>query len=128
MLILESYAYDFTDNMSDNILKNRSGAFILLDHCPDISDYDKIHEIWDNLEQIADDILIKIKTDKQNSNIPIIRGFAFSTVDAKLIANEMGNSIGIRFTFTISSPVPSDVQQSRWLSFPSGSGSGIHSV
>jgi len=130
MLILESYAYDFTDNQSDNILKNRSGAFILLDHCPDISDYDKIHEIWDNLEQIADDILIKIKTDKQNSNIPFIRGFAFSTVDAKLIANEIGNSIGIRFTFTISSPVPSDVQQNRWLSLPSGSGSGsgVHSV
>jgi hypothetical protein len=132
MLILESYAFDYTDNLSDNILKNRSGAFILLDHCPDISDYDKIHEIWDNLEQIADDILIRIKSDKKNPNTPVIRGFSFSTVDAKLIANEMGNSIGIRFSFTISSPVPSDPDGSRWLDYLNGrwpgSGSGVHSV
>jgi hypothetical protein len=116
MLILEGYSFDFTDNKSDNILKNRSGAFILLDHCPDISDYGKVHEIWDNLETIADDILIKIKSDKRNSLTPVVRGFEFSSVESKLIANEIGNSIGIRITFTISSPVSSDIDTLRWIS------------
>jgi hypothetical protein len=116
MLILEGYSYDYTDNKSDNIIKNRSGAFILIDHCRDISDYGKVHEIWDNLETIADDILIRIKTDKRNPLTPVIRGFEFSNVESKLIANEMGNSIGLRITFTISSPVPSDIDGSRWLS------------
>jgi len=116
MLILEGYSYDYTDNKSDNIIKNRSGAFILLDHCPDISDYGKIHEIWDNLESIADDILIRIKFDKRNPLTPVVRGFEFSSVESKLIANEIGNSIGIRITFTISSPVSSDIDISRWIS------------
>ena len=116
MLILEGYSYDFTDNKSDNIIKNRSGAFILLDHCPDISDYGKVHEIWDNLETIADDILIKIKIDKRNPITPVVRGFEFSSVESKLIANEIGNSIGLRITFTISSPVPSDIDGSKWVS------------
>jgi hypothetical protein len=115
MLVLEGYSYDYTDNRSDNILKNRSGAFILLDHCPDISDYGKLHEIWDNLESIADDILIKIKSDKRNPLTPVVRGFEFASVESKLIANEIGNSIGIRITFTISSPVPTDVNSTKWL-------------
>jgi hypothetical protein len=116
MLVLEAYSYDYTDNKSDNILKNRSGAFILLDHCSDISDYGKMHEIWDNLEVIADDILIKMKSDKRNPQTPVVRNFEFSSVESKLIANEIGNSIGIRITFTTSSPVSSDVNPNRWIS------------
>lgn len=116
MLALEAYSYNYTDNKSDNILKNRNGAFMLLDHCPDISDYSQVHEIWDKLEAIADDILIKIRYDKQNRLTPVVRGFEFSSVDSGLIINQIGNSIGIRITFTITSPVPSDVDGARWLS------------
>lgn len=115
MLILEGYSYDYTDNKSDNILKNRSGAFIVLDHCPDISDYENVHRIWDKLEAIADDIIAKIKADKHNPLTPVVRGFALQGVEGKLIANEIGNSIGIRITFTITSPVPSDVNPLRWI-------------
>jgi hypothetical protein len=123
MLILEGYSYDYTDNKSDNIIKNRSGAFIVLDHCPDISDYTKVHEIWDNLETIADDILIKMKSDKRNPLTPVVRGFEYSGIESKLIANEIGNSIGIRITFTISSPVSSDVNTNRWINILPGFGS-----
>jgi len=115
MLVLEGYSYDYTDNKSDNIIKNRSGAFMLLDHCPDISDYQKVHETWDKLEAIGDDILIKMKLDKRNPLTPVIRGFEYSGIESKLIANEMGNSIGIRITFTISAPVPSDINPNRWI-------------
>ena len=123
MLILEGYSYNYTDNKSDNILKNRSGAFVLLDHCPDISDYENVHAIWDKLEIIADDILIKIKSDKRNPLTPVVRGFEFSDVESRLIANEIGNSIGIRLTFTISAPVSTDVNINRWISLEPGSGS-----
>lgn len=118
MLVLEAYSYDYTDNKSDNIIKNRSGAFMLLDHCPDISDYAQVHTIWDKLEVIADDILIKIKSDKYNPLTPVIRNFEYSSIETKLIANEIGNSIGLRITFTISSPVSSNVDASRWLPEP----------
>ena len=123
MLILEGYSYDYTDNKSDNIIKNRSGAFILLDHCHDISDYGNVHEIWDRLEAIADDILVKIRSDKRNPLTPVVRGFEYSGTTAKLIANEIGNSVGIRLTFTISAPVASDVQANRWITDLPGSGS-----
>lgn len=123
MLILEGYSFDYTDNKSDNILKNRSSAFILLDHCPDISDYNKVHEIWDNLETIADDILVRMKADKRNPLTPVVRGFEYSGIEAKLIANEIGNSIGIRISFMISTPLITDTQTNRWIKTLPGSGS-----
>lgn len=118
MLILEGYNYNYTDNNSDNILKNRNSAFILLDHCPDLSDYQQVHETWDKLEAIADDILIRIKSDKCNPNAKVVRGFEFSNVESNLIANEIGNAIGIRITFTMSSPVQTQVDKNRWLNEP----------
>jgi hypothetical protein len=116
MLILEGYSYDYTDNRSDNLLKNREGAFVLLDHVADVSDYGAIHETWDKLEKIADDILLKIKSDKYNPAAPVVRNFDFSSVKANLIMNEIGSSVGIRITFTISAPMPTDVNTENWLS------------
>ena len=85
MLILEGYSFDFTDNKSDNLLKNRQGAFILLDHISDNSDHNTIHKKWDELEEIATEILVKIKSDKLNPLTPVVRNFDFESVNVSLI-------------------------------------------
>src|SRR5664279_4942936 len=59
-LVLEGYSYDFINNNSDNVIKNRHGAFLLLDKISDPSDYDKIQQVWNKMESIGDDILSKI--------------------------------------------------------------------
>ena len=64
-MILEAYAIEYDDNKSDNVMKNRKGAFILLGNVPDRGDHDSIHELWDELEEIGDDILARIRADKQ---------------------------------------------------------------
>ena len=115
MLILEGYGFEFTDNKSDNLLKNREGAFILLDHVSDISDHNLIHEKWDEMEEIATEILIKIKSDKRNPLTPVVRNFEFDTVNGSLILNEIGNDVGIRLTYTITSPVTNDVNPDKWI-------------
>ncbi|MCX6231155.1 MAG: hypothetical protein NTZ33_06385 [Bacteroidetes bacterium] len=114
-LILEGYKFDFTDNKSDNIQKKRQGAFILLDHVGDAGDYTKIHEVWDALEEIGDDILAKIKADKMKSGNPVMN-FEFSEVNANLIATEMGMHYGIRFLFSIDSKFNAAVNPDKWLS------------
>lgn len=115
MLILEGYSYDFTDNKSDNLLKNRQGAFILLDNVIDKTDFGEIHNIWDKLEAIGDDILVKIKSDKRNPLTPVVRDFDFEKVQSQLIMNEIGNSVGIRYNFTLTSPMSNDVDPMKWL-------------
>ena len=115
MLILEGYSFDFTDNNSDNLIKNRQGAFVLLDHISDASNYDTIHRVWDRLEQTGTEILVKIKADKRSRLVPVVRRFEFSSVNASLIMNQMGNNIGIRFTYSIQSLTSTDIQSEKWL-------------
>ena len=114
MLILEGYSFEFTDNNSDNLLKNREGYFVLLDHISDISDMDAIHQKWDELEEIGTDILIKIKADKRSRSVPVVQNFSFQSVNASLIRNQIGNDVGIRFGFTITSPTVNDVDLTKW--------------
>ncbi|NQU51637.1 MAG: hypothetical protein HQ522_03765 [Bacteroidetes bacterium] len=114
MLILEGYGFGFTDNKSDNLLKNREGAFILLDHISDTSDHNLIHQKWDELEEIATEIILKIKTDKQSRTVPVVRNFDFESVNASLILNELGNDVGIRVSYSIASPTTNDINPDKW--------------
>ena len=114
MLILEGYSFEFTDQQSDNLLKNREGFFVLLDHISDGTDMDAIHQKWDELEEIGTDILVKIKADKRSREVPVVQNFSFQSVNASLIRNQIGNDVGIRFGYTITSPTPNDVDTERW--------------
>lgn len=115
MLILEGYNFDFTDDKSDNVLKNRHGAFVLLDHVKDVTDYAAIHDKWDALEVICDDILAKIKADKRNPLTPVVRSFDLSSIEVYLIKNEINNTVGMRVLFALTSPQSMEVNASRWL-------------
>ena len=114
LLVLEGYNFEYTDNKSDNILKNRNIAFILLDVVHDITDATEIHDVWNRMESIGDDILARLKADKRNPQTPVVRDFGFSTVRAIPIINEVGNNCGMRYTFSMSSPAPSDVDPEKW--------------
>ncbi|MCY1720154.1 hypothetical protein OU798_07360 [Prolixibacteraceae bacterium Z1-6] len=113
-LALEGFSYDFTDNRSDNLVKNREGGFILLDHISDMSDFAAIHQKWDELEEIGDDLLLKIKADKRDPVISVVNNFDFNSVKATLILNEISKTVGIRYLFTINSAMSNDVDPSRW--------------
>lgn len=112
-LILEGYKFGFADQKSDNPVKKRHGAFILLDHVGDPGDYEKIHAKWDWLEEIGDDIIARIKADKRVPTSPV-RDFDLESVDGQLLATEMGNHYGIRFSFTIDCRYSWDVNPEKW--------------
>ncbi len=115
MLILEGYSFNFTDNRSDNVIKNRSGAFVLLGRIKDRSDYGNVHDVWDELEEIGDDILARIRSDKESRLVPVVRDFNIEQVNASLIMNEIGNHAGIRYTFTMASPLNIEVDTTKWI-------------
>jgi hypothetical protein len=112
-LIMEGYKFSFTDNKSDNILKTRGGAFILLDHVKDIGDFNAIHSAWDNLEEIGDDVLARIRSDRHDLSSPV-QNFPLESVEAQLISTDLGNFYGIRFTFDIVCKFNPEVNPARW--------------
>lgn len=113
-LILEGYRFGFDDDKSDNPVKKREGAFILIDHIPDPGDFSAIHEVWDELELIGDDILARIRYDKSNRTSPV-RDFRLPSVSGTLLATEFGGLYGIRFTFEITNFFPYSLDETKWL-------------
>lgn len=114
LMALEGYSYRFKDQGSDNLMKVRHCGFMLLDTVTDRSDFAAMHSKWDALEVIGDDILIKMRADKRNPLTPVIRNIDFTEIEALLIQNEIGNTIGIRYLFPIDSPISSDVDETKW--------------
>ena len=112
--ILEGYRFTYKDMKADNPVKKRQGAFILLDHVGDPGNHDKIHEVWDRLEEIGDDILSRINADKRDKTSPV-RDFDLESVEGNLLATELGNHYGIRFTFDIDCRYSREVNSEKWL-------------
>ena len=113
--ILEGYSFSYLDHNSDNLIKNRRGAFMLIDRVSDPTDIDAIHRVWDHMEEIGDEIILKIKSDKRNPLENAIRDFDFSSVEAVLIANELEGNYGIRFSYIISSLQNMSPDFTKWI-------------
>lgn len=114
-LVLEGYDFNFSDSDSDNVRKRRNGAFILIDKVQDLKDYSRIHEVWDNLEAIGTDILVRMLSDKRSRTVPVLTGFEISECAGQLLSVPQLGQHGIRFTFSLESAVNNDIDPARWL-------------
>jgi hypothetical protein len=114
-LILEGYKFRFIDAKSDNPLKVRSGAFILIDKLEDQGNYDKLHELWDKLEVTGDDLIARIKADRRDPSSPI-KNIDLESVDGSLISNEFNNYNGIRYTWDVTCQFDATVKFDKWIS------------
>lgn len=81
-VFLADYDYSFTDDHSDNVLKNRSFALVFLDHCADSDDYDEIAAIYDRMEQVADDFINRMYQDKNDRSHSFLKDLDLSTINA----------------------------------------------
>jgi len=114
-LILEAYDFEYSDSRSDNVIKQRNGAFIIIDKVSDSGDFARIHEVWDKCEQIGEDILIRMRRDKASRKEPVLRDFDISqSAGIPFDVRTLGH-YGMRFTFSLGSAVNNEVDLTRWL-------------
>ncbi len=114
LLIMESYRYNLHDFKSDNPIKKREGAFMLMEKISDPGDFDEIHAKLDQLEEIGDDIIARIKAEKRELLSPV-RDFNISTVEATIISFMGPNTIALRYTYEIDSRFNDDVNPAKWI-------------
>ncbi len=114
-MILEGYDFNYIESASDNILKRRSGAFIIIDHARDTKNFDEIHEIWERCEEIGNDILIKMRTDKESGLYPVLRDFNINESEGVPFPVISLGQFGVRFSFNMTSVVNNEVDESKWL-------------
>lgn len=113
-LILEGYDFNFGDSDSDNLQKQRNGAFIIIDHEGDENNYTRINQIYDECEAIGDEIIVRIAADKRNRNIPVVRNFDIRGTQGNMVANAGEGYYGMRYTFSLHSPRTNDVDPDKW--------------
>jgi hypothetical protein len=111
-LVLESYNYSLQDMKSDNPSKNRGGGFMLVEQVPDPGDYDLIHQKWDALEEITDDIIARIKAEKKTPFSPV-RDFDLNSVSMTLYSS--GTTIAMRIEYAVVSRFIADVDPAKWI-------------
>ena len=112
--ILESYDSSFSDANADNLLKNRSTAFMIIDHVADKTDMDAIHRAWDECEAIGDEFIVKMMADKKSRKEPIIRTFDVNEVEVHTLANDSKGYYGVRYAFAIGSSRTNEPDPEKW--------------
>lgn len=112
-LSLESYDGGFNAPGNDNVAKTRQIAFMLVDKYKQ-GDYDQMNAIYDNMEEIAHDILNKINYD-QKENITLVRDFSYASVNIQsLPPNPAKLYTGVRVTMTFESKYNTAVNADKW--------------
>jgi hypothetical protein len=113
VLVLESYTFKLEDNKSDYPLRVRSCAFMVLDKVLDKGNFMKIHEVYDRMEEITDDIIARLKQDKRTPGSPF-RDLDINSIEGTLISFDSNSLHGIRINFDIKSPVNLNVNPAKW--------------
>jgi hypothetical protein len=100
VLCLDRYSAQIT-GQDGNMHKRRGITLMFLDHIADTKDYDRIHNVWDNCEAIADDFVAQIYADANAMTIPGINNIDLSSAEYELAANKGLNLYGIIVTFPV---------------------------
>ena len=113
-LVLEGYDFEFTDEKSDNVHKRLNCAFMILGKVTDKGDFDLIHDLWDRLEEIGDEIIIRILSDKRSRVVPVLTYFSMNSVNGAPLTDLQLVHYGYRYAFTLSWPCPNDPDSQCW--------------
>ncbi len=113
--ILEAYDFSYRESNSDNIRKKRTGAFIIMDRVKDQKNFDEIHEVWEKCEEIGNDIVIKMRDDKESGLYPVLRDFNIGEVEGIPFPVISLGQYGVRFSFGMESGISNEVDVTKWL-------------
>ncbi len=113
-LILEAYDFNYRESNSDNIRKKRTGAFIIIDRVKDQKNFEEIHEVWEKCEEIGNDILIKMREDKESGLYPVLRDFNISETEGIPFPVISLGQYGVRISFAMESAVSNEVNEAKW--------------
>ena len=113
-LILEGYDFNFVDQFSDNVHKEIHTAFLLIDKVSDKGDFEAIHALWDRLEEIGDEITVRILHDKRERSHEVLSYFNIGNVSGAPLTDMNLIHYGFRYDFKLSWPVENDINPNSW--------------
>jgi hypothetical protein len=113
--VLESYDFNLSDSNSDNVLKKRSGAFMIVGKVSDIGNFTAIAAMRDKCEQIGDDFIKMMYRHKVSKLVPLMRYFDLNTVEAVFVDVKATKEYGMRFSFALESKEGNEIIANKWI-------------
>lgn len=100
VICLDRYSASLSGE-SGNVTKKKGITIMILDHVPDQTDFDHIHEVWDKTEAIGDDFIAKIFDDMSKLVINGIFDLDLSSVAMEPASNKSIGLYGTIITFNL---------------------------
>lgn len=102
VVCLDRYSANLSGEVG-NVAKKRGLTLMVLDYVADMKDYNRIHDVWDNCEAIADDFVSRIYQDIISGKAPGMFDMELSSVEYELAGNRSLALYGAIVTFPVTS-------------------------
>lgn len=113
-VMVKDYDFRFQDNKGDNVHKVREIEFLVVDKIGRSSATDDVYDTWENIEEIGDEFIIRMKDDKAaRRNIAIIN-FDLNQVQGVPVDLTAGGLYGISYTIPVSSVRSNTPDTDKW--------------
>ena len=114
ILVLESPEFSFSDNNSDNIFKDRIGAFAILKRVKKLDDFIEQEDAVDECEQIAEEIFKLMRRDNKSYSEQLFGYLPINSFSGFKVGPVYDGFYGIRVEFKFGDAVSMCVDESKW--------------
>lgn len=105
--VLEGFDFDYAGSRPDDVIKERTGAFCIVDLC-DGFDAEKRMQILERNERIADEILLRMVADKRNRH-PLLSAFEIASAKGGHYLNPAFRYALCRVSFSFKTKIKEDL-------------------
>jgi hypothetical protein len=117
-LILENLSGSYLASNLDNPLEVINGGFLIIDHLPNLDDFQGEMALIDRMKEIGHQVIARMLHDKMKCE-PLaekaIPGFDVNSVSFEVLGPVFDNDYGVNFAFTIKSCRNLQYDQKYWL-------------
>ena len=104
VVTVEKLTVSYSDT-EDAMTKSRHIEMMFLNNIPDIGDADNIESVWSHMESIAEDFILKIKTDRRDRNkYPFLHNLQMSSMELDYVENIATHLYGVLLSFSCNLP------------------------
>ncbi len=100
-LLMDKYDFKYNDNGSDDVNKVRSIAFLLIDNAKDTEDYERIDNIYNDMELIVDKIINRIRRDIHHPKNDFLKFSNMNNIEVTPVNNYADGNYGYFVTVDI---------------------------
>ncbi len=113
-VMVKDYDFGFVDNKSDNVHKVREIEFLIIDKIGRSSNSTDVYDVWEKVEEIGDEFIIRMKDDKAKRRNSAVINFDLNQVKGIPVDVSAGGLYGISYSVPVNSVQSNDPETEKW--------------